>query len=130
MSNSNFVIGEEYSRKDIFQILKISPEPTGGNWFTGYTCYNDEHYVFVNIDSAGRTGHLYGDHWQGDGTLYWFGKTRSRFNQPAIQKMLNPANKVHFFTRDDNRDTKFIYRGLGHAVTFKDTSPVEVIWRF
>lgn len=73
MNGKMFLVGNKYSRKDIFQVLGITPEPTGGNWFTGYTSYNGEHFVFVNVDTAGRTGHFYGDHWQEDGTLYWFG---------------------------------------------------------
>lgn len=36
MSNTKFIVGQKYSRKDIFRILEINPEPTGGNWFTGY----------------------------------------------------------------------------------------------
>lgn len=130
MCEVSFIIGEKYSRKDIFRILNIQPEPVGGNWFTGYTSYNDDYYVFVNIDSAGRTGHFYGDHWQDDGTLYWYGKTGSHHAQPTIMKMLNPSYKVHFFTRNDNRDVSFTYQGIGIAKTVHLKSPVEVVWRF
>ena len=84
----------------------------------------------MNVDTAGRTGHFYGDHWQEDGTLYWFGKTNSHFAQPIIQKMLDPASKVHFFTRKDSREVVFTYQGLGHAEMVKLGKPVEVVWRF
>ena len=130
MSNTKFIVGQKYSRKDIFRILEINPEPTGGNWFTGYNSHNGEHFVFVNIDTAGRTGHFYGDHWQEDGALYWYGKTKSHFAQPTIQKMLDPASKVHFFTRNDNNDVLFTYCGLGRAEAVYLKTPVEVVWRF
>lgn len=130
MSSSDFIVGNKYSRKDIFRILSILPEPTGGNWFTGYTSYNDELFVFVNIETEGRTGHFYGDYWQEDGSLYWYGKTGSHSAQPTIVKMLDPANKVHFFTRDDNRDIHFVYQGIGLAETVYPNSPIEVVWRF
>ena len=42
MDEKVFLVGNKYSRKDIFQLLGITPEPTGGNWFTGYTSYNGE----------------------------------------------------------------------------------------
>lgn len=130
MSEAKFIVGSKYSRKDIFRVLQINPEPTGGNWFTGYTRHEEEHFVFVNINAAGRTGHFYGDHWQEDGTLYWYGKTGSHCAQPVIKKMIDPTTKVHFFTRNDSREVQFTYQGLGCAEVVHDKSPVEVVWRF
>ena len=130
MTESKFIVGKKYSRKDIFRVLCIEPEPHGGNWFTGYTSYDEEHYVFVNINTSGRTGHFYGDHWQDDGTLYWYGKNGSHSSQPTIMKMTDPSSKVHFFTRNDNREIQFTYQGLGYAEKIYSKSPVEVIWSF
>jgi len=130
MANPCFVVGKKYSRKDIFSVLQLNPFPIGGNWFTGYTKYLDEHYVFVNVNTAGRTGHNYGDRWLEDGSLFWHGKTNSHIGQPVIQDMIRKGAVVHFFTRDDNRDVEFVYQGIGTAVTVNLTSPVEIIWRF
>lgn len=130
MAVAKFIVGNKYSRKDIFHILEIVPKPTGGNWFTGYTSYQGQHYVFVNIDTAGRTGHFYGDHWCEDGTLYWYGKTNSHYAQPSIMSMLDSKSRVHFFTRNDSSDVEFVYQGLGRAEVVYLKTPIEVVWRF
>lgn len=130
MTQTRFMKGERYTRKDIFRILEIIPEPTGGPWFTGYTSHGEEYYAFVNIQTAGRTGHNYGDHWLDNETLYWYGKNGSRLGQPSIMKMLDPSTNVHFFTRDDARDPAFIYQGIGRAEMVCLRTPVEVVWKF
>lgn len=63
VNNSNtdvkFVSGNQYSRNDVYRILNVPPESQRGNWETGYTRFNDEYYIFANIDVPGRTGHNY-----------------------------------------------------------------------
>ncbi|KMN98121.1 hypothetical protein VL08_01175 [Bacillus subtilis] len=56
-------IGEQYSRKDIYKIFNVPEGKQGGN--------NDV-FVFINISSAGRTGHGYDNKFIGD-DLQWFG---------------------------------------------------------
>ena len=48
----DFNTGKTYTRADIFDLLDISPAPTGGNWFTGYHIHKDEVYVFANVGVA------------------------------------------------------------------------------
>ena len=126
--SSEFNIGNEYSRKDIFNILGLDPHPTGGNWFTGYVSHGDAFYVFTHVGDSGRTGHDYGNRWEGD-RLMWFGKTNSRLRHPQTQRLLDPGTTVHIFWRHDNRQP-FKYAGEATPVEVKDTSPVEVLWEF
>lgn len=124
-----FNVGNDYTRKEIFEILEI-PESsrTGGIWFTGYASYCGEFYLFVNVMTAGRTGHNYEDRWLDERTLLWHGKTNSHINQPTIQKMLQRDSIVHVFTRDDSADVKFRYQGMAKPLHVRDTSPVEIDW--
>jgi hypothetical protein len=123
-----FVVGRQYSRADVFDLLGIRPHPTGGNWFTGYNRHGDDWYVFAHIQAAGRTGHDYHNAWEG-GLLRWRGKTQSRLGHDSIRSMLAPGNRVFVFTRDNDRDP-FTYRGVGHAERWQDTEPVTIWWRF
>ena len=54
-----FIKGEAYSRDDIHQLYfqKPLPKKGTGNWLTGYVRVEDELVVFVNINTAGKTGH-------------------------------------------------------------------------
>jgi len=54
-----FRIGQAYSRKDIYRILKVPIERQKGNWETGYHFYNNDWFIFANINTSGRTGHDY-----------------------------------------------------------------------
>lgn len=125
-----FIVGNEYSRKDIYSVLEVPTEKQRGNWETGYTKYDNEFFIFVNVETSGRTGHNYDDKWLPEGTLFWHGKKNSHVNQPGIQEMLSNSIPCHIFTRNDNRNTRFEYQGIGKAIQANDTSPVEVIWCF
>ena len=123
-----FEVGKLYSRKDVCRLLRVPLEQTQGNWFTGYTSYNGEHFVFVNIETAGRTGHAHGDHWTQDHMLYWHGKVGSNMYTPTIQKMIAKDAVVHIFTRDDNRNPHFVYRGIGRVHSIENSCPVQITW--
>ena len=125
-----FKVGGLYSRKDIYRVLGVPKERQGGNWNTGYTTYDEEVYIFVNVDTPGRTGHDYGDKWMADGILFWHGKTHSHKSQPLIREMILNRIPCHVFTRNDNSNVKFTYQGIGIAVKFNDKSPVEIFWKF
>lgn len=123
-----FQVGRKYSRSDVFDELRLTPHPTGGNWFTGYVNHNGAFIVFTNVGSPGRTGHDYGNRWEGS-RLRWYAKAGTRLDQPQIQQMLDPGSPVHIFWRSDN-SKPFEYAGIGVVVEFKDATPVEVLWGF
>ncbi len=79
-------IGEQYSRKDIYKIFNVPEGKQGGNWNTWYTSFNNDVFVFVNISSAGRTGHDYDNKFIGD-DLQWFGKNSHSLQNASIQSM-------------------------------------------
>lgn len=122
-----FEVGQQYTRKDVFRIVGIA-DPGGGSWFTGYTPHGDDHFIFCGIETAGRTGHNYHNHFVGD-ELVWFGNTRSRLNQPAMQRLLRPRGSIYIFYRENDR-SPFTFAGIAEAKSAKDTRPVEVVWSF
>ena len=126
--NHKFTIGKEYTRSDIFDILGISPHPTGGNWFTGYARHNGDFYIFTNVESPGRTGHDYGNKWI-DSNLHWCAKTNTNIHQPLMQDLISADSDVHVFWRRNN-SKPFFYAGLAKLVDYKNTSPVEILWSF
>jgi 5-methylcytosine-specific restriction enzyme A len=123
----SFVVGTQYTRKDIFSVVGVS-DPGGGSWYTGYTLYGEDHFIFCGVGTAGRTGHDYGNHFDGK-ELVWFGKSGSKLSQPSIQRLLKPKGHVYVFYRDGDREP-FTFAGLGSPKTSKDTSPVQVVWSF
>lgn len=58
---SHFVVGREYTRKDIYRIVKVPKEQEGGDWTTGYHRHADDWFIFCGIGTKGRTGHDYGN---------------------------------------------------------------------
>lgn len=124
-----FKVGGLYSRKDIYEILNVPKEKQKGSWNTGYRTYNGEYFIFVGINTSGRTGHNYHNHWEGK-LLYWKGKSNSHKDQPIIKGMLEETSVIHIFTRTDSKDVNFKYEGLGKVEKFEDTVPVTIYWRF
>jgi 5-methylcytosine-specific restriction enzyme A len=123
-----FQVGSPYHRKDVFRIIQLPEAPTGGNWFTGYTAHGDDWFIFCGVGTGGRTGHDYGNYFDGD-RLVWFAKTNTTVHQPAIQKLIKPSGRVYVFFREDDRDP-FTFAGLGNAIEVFDQTPVKVIWSF
>ncbi|MCY7895644.1 DUF3427 domain-containing protein [Bacillus spizizenii] len=122
-------IGEQYSRKDIYKIFNVPEGKQGGNWNTGYTSFNNDVFVFVNISSAGRTGHDYDNKFIGD-DLQWFGKNSHSLQNASIQSMLKPKGNIYIFTREDSNNPLFTYQGNARVKEFHDTKPVKIIWEF
>lgn len=123
-----FVVGIQYSRSDIFKILEIAPEPSGGAWFTGYVEHNGDHFIFCNIGAVGRTGHDYDNHFSGD-QLVWFGKRPSKIEHASIKNLLSPIGSTYIFYRLADRDP-FMFAGVATPSQVFDTTPVKVIWDF
>ncbi len=122
-----FDINKEYSRNDVAKILGLPEAPKGGQWATGYLSYQGVYFIFCGVGVPGRTGHDYGNRFDGD-ELLWSGKTGSRKGQPTINKMTEEGAEVHIFWRQDNRH-KFTYAGLGRAVSISDDMPVRIRWQ-
>ena len=119
-----FIVDEQYTRKDIYRIIGISEDTHGGNWDTGYNKYINDYFIFANIGVAGRTGHDYGNKFDGD-QLVWFTKTDTHLGQPQIKDLLNPTGYVYVFYRMDSLQP-FIYAGTGIPISYQDTTPVQI----
>jgi 5-methylcytosine-specific restriction protein A len=120
-----FQQGERYHRRDVFRHLGV-PDPGGGPMYTGYAAHGDDWFIFCSVNSAGRTGHDYNNHFIGK-DLLWHGKTRSSLGNPSIQALLNPRGHTYVFYREGDRDP-FTFAGIGSAKNVRDVTPVEVLW--
>jgi len=123
-----FKVNEQYSKNDIYQILKVPVERQRGAWDTGYREYLGDIYIFANVGVPGRTGHDYDNHWEGSNFI-WYGRTSSHINQPLIKKMINREGNVYVFTRIDDKQP-FTFQGQGRLKSFEDISPVKIVWTF
>ncbi len=128
MTRFAFIVGESYSRRDIRSAIGLSPDERGGKVDTGYFEHAGAFFLLSNVSVRGRTGHDYGDHFEGD-ELVWSGKTGSRLSHPSIQATLGQDAEVHAFWRRHDRDP-FQYLGLATAVSTDDVVPVAVRWVF
>lgn len=124
----NFIVGRSYTRKDIYIILNIPIEKQGGNWNTGYNRVGEDWYVFVNINTPGRTGHDYENKLDGD-RLVWFGKNGSKLSQKSIQSMISSQGQIFVFTRTNSNNPNFLFAGTATVIKFFDTVPVKVEWK-
>lgn len=125
-----YVVGHSYTRKDIFETLGLPSEQVrGGNWFTGYNRHEDDFYVFCNVGVAGRTGHDYDNHWEGE-KLVWYGKSGTHYGQKAVRDMLSGECRVLVFYREDERSA-FLFAGVGRPVPHPGVErPVRIDWVF
>lgn len=123
-----FQVGSKYHRKDVFRIIGLEDSPSGGNWFTGYNAHGDDWFIFCGVGTGGRTGHAYGNHFDGD-RLVWFAKTKTNLQQPSIQKLVEPVGCIYIFFREDDRDP-FTFAGIARAAAVFDETPVKIVWRF
>lgn len=128
LSFPKFILGEEYSRSDVLKVLGISPVPTGGAWFTGYAEYDGNSFIFCNVGAPGRTGHYYGNYFEGD-RLVWSGKGPSKLQHDSIQRLLKPIGRTYIFYRLGDREP-FTFAGIAKPYQVFDTSPVKVVWDF
>ena len=122
----NFIVDRKYTRKDVYRTIGIPEDTKGGNWDTGYTKFQNDYYIFTNIGIPGRTGHNYGNRFEGN-ELFWFAKTNTNISQPQIQELLNPPAYVYIFYRDDNSGP-FTFAGTAIPKTHQKTTPVQITW--
>jgi 5-methylcytosine-specific restriction protein A len=123
-----FARDRKYSRPDIKQMAGLSREAKGGNWDTGVVEHGGEFLIFSNIGTGGRTGHNYGNRWEGS-NLRWYHKGGSTLAWKTVQKLLTRSKVVHVFCRISN-EAPFDYAGHARPLEIFDTSPVEILWSF
>ena len=124
----NFEPGNTYSRADVKELAGLGRNAKGGNWDTGVVEHESEFFIFTNVGTGGRTGHDYGNNWEGD-SLRWYHKEGSHLGWPSVKRLLDSESIVHLFWRDSN-SAPFRYAGYAKAIEVLDTSPVEVLWSF
>lgn len=125
-----FTVDQTYTKKQIYELLKVPTERRKGNWDTGYREYDGDFYIFANIGIPGRTGHDYTNYWDGD-LLHWEAKAGSHTAMPSIRKLLSGDlnQRVFIFTRTNDMDP-FTYEGIGQVDDYAHQRPVKVIWKF
>jgi len=111
-------VGKKYKSSDIF------PEGRKGNLSRGHFKYEDQHFIFCNIDAPGVTGHDYGNELIGN-TLVWY-SSRDR-TLVDIKDLIGAGDKRHIFTRKKNNEP-FTYQGHGVALKTFNQKPAKVIW--
>lgn len=116
----------KYSRSDVKQQAGLPRGSKGGNWDTGIVEVDREFLIFANVGTEGRTGHDYGNRWEG-GHLRWYHKSGSHFGWPSVQRLLESRQLVHVFWRTSN-EASFDYAGTATAAEVVDTSPIEILW--
>lgn len=124
----DFDTNSPYSREDVWKKYNLysGRMPKGGNWFTGYTVEGSDLLAFLNIGTAGKTGHDFANSYdEKSKQVIWFGKTASHSKQNTFKKLLTGDLKLHLFARWNTKDVKFIYLGVGQVVDYQDHYPVE-----
>ena len=123
-----FYKGTKYTRNQVWQQFHPSDQtkPRGGSWDTGYVTEGAILIAFLNIDSAGRTGHDFDNAYDSESeVLTWFGKPSTRSDQPTFKKLFAGDLKPIFFARWNNKDTQFVFLGEGKILSFKDGVPIQ-----
>jgi len=121
-----FERGAKYTRAEVKERAGVPRGTRGGVWDTGVVEHAGQFVIFANVGTRGRTGHDYGNRWEGD-CLRWYHKRGSHLGWPSVQKLLEPSASVHVFWRTSN-EAPFQYAGRGCVVELADTSPVEILW--
>jgi 5-methylcytosine-specific restriction enzyme A len=126
-ARGRFQKGVSYTREEIQLLLRDVPE-RGGDWHTGYHQHKatGEWFLFPTVGAAGRTGHNYGNAWEGR-RLRWIGRTGANINHTRIKSLLRADARVHLFTREDSR-APFTYEGLVRPVETISVVPVQIVW--
>jgi 5-methylcytosine-specific restriction protein A len=124
-----YIVGKTYTRNDIYEAIDLPNDQRGGDWLNGYHRHKSDIYVFCNVGVAGRTGHNYDNHWEGE-RLVWYGKTGSHFAQNTIRNLISGEYRIFIFYREADRDP-FKFAGVGTPVPHLETEkPVRIDWVF
>ena len=123
-----FLLNEKYSRADVKELAGLDRDAKGGPWDTGIVEHDGEFLIFTNVGTEGRTGHDYGNQWEGE-FLRWYHKRGSHVSWPSVKRLLKDRSTVHLFWRSSN-DAEFEYAGYARPIDVADNSPVEILWSF
>lgn len=123
-----FEQGRMYSRPDVKARAGLPRDAKGGNWDTGIVEHGGEFLIFTNVGTEGRTGHNYGNRWEG-GCLRWYHKRGSHLGWESVRQLLGGGPVIHVFWRSSN-EQPFEYAGKAKTLEVVDTSPVEILWSF
>ena len=123
-----FERGRKYKRADVKVRAGLRRDQKGGNWDTGIVEHDNAFFIFANVGTEGRTGHDYGNRWEGS-LLRWYHKRGSRLRWQSVQRLLSTRHSIHVFWRTCN-EAPFEYAGTAKPVEIADTSPVEILWTF
>lgn len=127
--SESFIVGSEYTRNDIYEILRLPQDQRGGDWLNGYHRHNQDYFIFCNVGVPGRTGHDYDNYWDGE-KLVWYGKRQSHFGQQTIKNLISGEYRVLIFYREVDR-APFTYAGIGVPIPHPDTErPARIDWVF
>lgn len=126
-----FEVGKRYTRADVCGILQVPEDKQKGAWYTGYTRYKGDIFIFCSVGIPGQDGSDYDNHFLENETshLYWYGKNKSHLGQSVTQDLLNPLVDVYLFYRTVPRGA-FTFAGLAHPESHEGEKPVRVIWSF
>lgn len=122
-----FIIGNFYSRKDIYQIVNVPIPKQKGVWNTGYTIYDDSAFIFANLGVPGTTGHDYENLLVGN-ILHWYSKTTDTIHVPRLKRIMSGQIEVYIFTRTDSKNVNFTFQGLGILADYDDIKPAYIAW--
>ncbi len=125
MSNYNFIIGNQYTKDDIYRICSVPVSKQKQNWTASYTNYKGDWFIFCNIAIAGD--HC-GNRFVGD-DLLWFCNTTSHLKQKSISSLLNTKGQIFIFYYETQKDM-FTFAGPAYAKEVKDTIPIQITWSF
>lgn len=90
-ASEKLIVGQQYARADLYEVLEVPLTKRRGNWETGYNQYNGEYFVFVNVETPGRTGHNYNDAWERCSGMVRRTRTRSSQGSNGCWKTLLSA---------------------------------------
>lgn len=124
-----FTIHSIYTKRDIYDKLKVPADKQGGHWDTGYAKYEGSFYIFVNVGVAGRTGHDYENKWVENNKLHWVAKNNAKWHHALIQELIHPQANIHVFTRENDREA-FKYAGIAKLHEKGNGEQVQVTWSF
>ena len=122
-----FVVGQQYTRQDVYGLMDVPEDKRRGNWETGYTRWGNDLFMFPTVGSAATGGYDYDNGWEGD-IFRWFAKEHTTLDQPQIQWILKEAERVFIFTRPAVRNP-FTFEGLGTPISWEEQSPVLIRWQ-
>jgi hypothetical protein len=122
-----FVVGNTYTREDVYELLSVPEEKRRGNWETGYNRWGDDLFIFSTVGSPATGGYDYDNRWE-DGVFVWYAKEGTKLSQPQIQWMLHSAERIFVFTRPAVRHP-FVFSGIATPISWEDQSPVLIRWR-